>query len=111
MIVVGLAGLVLLPTLAYAQATITGTVRDTSNAVLPGVIVEANSPAVGVPRSAVTDSNGIYRIIDLPPGTYSLTTSLPGFSTVKREGVELAGTATITIPIEMRVGAVSDPSR
>src|SRR6185436_4449693 len=104
-----LAGAVLLPSVAAAQGTLTGTVRDGSGAVLPGVTVEAASPAIqGVVRTVVTDGAGVYRIIELPPGTYSLTFSLAGFSNVKREGIILSGTAVLTIPIDMRVGAIEE---
>ena len=73
--------LVLLPTLAFAQGTLTGTVRDASGGVLPGVTVEAASPAlIEKVRTVVTDGSGQYRIIELPPGTYALTFTLPGFS-------------------------------
>jgi Carboxypeptidase regulatory-like domain len=99
----------LLPSIAAAQGTLTGTVRDASGAVLPGVTVEANSPALpGAVRTVVTDSAGIYRIIELPPGTYSLSFSLAGFSNVKRDGLILSGTAVLTIPIELRVGAIQE---
>ena len=99
----------LVPTSAFAQASLTGVVRDSSGGVLPGVTVEAASPAlIEKVRSAVTDSGGLYRIVDLRPGTYSLTFSLPGFSTVKREGLELAGSITLTIPAEMRVGSLQE---
>ena len=78
---------VLLPTLAYAQAQIVGQVRDESGGVLPGVTVEAASPAIiEKVRSAVTDDQGRYRIEALRPGTYKLTFSLAGFSTVARDG-------------------------
>src|SRR5262245_48229505 len=82
--------LLLLPTLAAAESattgTIAGTAKDATGAVLPGVTVEAASPAlIEKVRSAVTDGEGNYRIIDLRPGTYTVTFSLPGFSTVKRE--------------------------
>ena len=81
---------VLLPSLAFAQGTLTGTVRDQSGAVLPGVTVEASSPAlIEKVRTAVTDSAGQYRIPGLNPGTYSLTFRLSGFNVVKREGIEL----------------------
>src|SRR6187397_1845286 len=81
---------VLLPASAFAQASITGVVRDTSRAVLPGVTVEAESPAlIEKTRSAVTDGTGQFRIEALRPGTYTVSFSLPGFSTVKREGIEL----------------------
>jgi hypothetical protein len=99
----------LLPTTVLAQGSLTGTVRDGSGAVLPGVTVEASSPVlIEKMRTATTDGTGQYRIIDLPPGTYVLTFALPGFSTVKRDGIELAGTQTITIPIEMRVGSIEE---
>ena len=104
-----LAALTLLPSTVFAQGTLTGTVRDASGAVLPGVTVEAASPAlIEKVRSVVTDGTGQYRVIDLNPGTYSLTFSLPGFSTVKRDGIEMTGTAVLTIPIEMRVGALQE---
>ncbi len=103
-----LAALVLLPSAAYAQASITGTVKDSSGAVLPGVTVEAAGPTLLAPRSVVTEGNGIYRIIDLPPGTYTTTYSLTGFTKVVREGLELAGSAVVTINTEMKVGAVTE---
>src|SRR5262245_11382445 len=77
----GLAALsfaVLLPASAWAQATLTGTVKDASGAVLPGVTVEATGPALLAPRSVVTEGNGIYRLIDLPPGIYKVDFSLTG---------------------------------
>ncbi|PWT82414.1 MAG: hypothetical protein C5B57_08735 [Blastocatellia bacterium] len=104
-----LFGVLLLPFPAFAQAVLTGTVRDASGAVLPGVTVEAASPAlIEKTRSATTDGSGQYRIVDLQPGTYSVTFTLSGFTTVKRENIELSGTQTITIPIELRVGTVSE---
>src|SRR5262245_10983314 len=99
----------LLPASAFAQATLTGTVRDASGGVLPGVTVEASSPAlIEKARTAVTDDSGQYRIIDLRAGTYTLSFSLPGFTAVRRENIELAGSQTLTIPIEMRVGALQE---
>ena len=99
----------LLPASVFAQASLTGTVRDASGGVLPGVTVEAASPAlIEKVRSATTDGTGQYRIIDLRPGTYSLTVTLPGFNTVKRDGIELTGSQTLTIPIEMRVGGLEE---
>src|SRR6187549_2137570 len=81
-----------LPASALAQATIAGVVKDASGGVLPGVTVEATSPAlIEKTRNAVTDGAGQYRIVDLRPGTYSVTFSLPGFSTVKHDGIELTG--------------------
>jgi hypothetical protein len=100
---------VLLPSAVSAQGTLTGTVRDQSSAVLPGVTVEASSPAlIEKARAAVTDGAGQYRITGLNPGTYSLTFTLPGFNVVKREGIELSGTATLTIPVDMRVGSLAE---
>jgi len=99
----------LLPSAVFAQATLTGTVKDNSGAVLPGVTVEASSPAlIEKTRSAVTDDTGQYRIIHLRPGTYSVTFTLPGFVTVKRDAIEMSGTQTISIPIEMKVGGVEE---
>src|SRR5438552_3032970 len=100
--------LLLAPTAAWAQGTITGVVKDASGGVLPGVTVDATGPALLAPRSVETDSNGAYRIIDLPPGTYAVTFSLSGFTKVVRDGLELIGTTVLTIPIEMRVGAVAE---
>src|SRR5262250_1260557 len=96
------------PAAAYAQgsASITGVVRDTSGAVLPGVTVEAASPVlIEKVRTVVSDGGGVYRIVDLRPGVYSVTFTLPGFSGVKRDGVELAGAFTATINAELKVGA------
>jgi hypothetical protein len=99
----------LLPSLAFAQGTLAGTVRDQSGAVLPGVTVEASSPAlIEKTRTAVTDTAGQYRITGLNPGTYSLTFTLTGFNVVRREAIELGGTATLTIPVDMRVGALNE---
>jgi hypothetical protein len=100
---------VLLPSLAFAQGTLTGTVRDQSGGVLPGVTVEASSPAlIEKVRVAVTDESGQYRITTLNPGTYALTFRLTGFNLVRREGIELSGTTTLTIPIDMRVGTLEE---
>jgi hypothetical protein len=100
---------VLLPSLAHAQTTLAGVVRDTSGAVLPGVTVEAGSPAlIEKIRSAVTDGSGQYRITELPPGTYAVTFSLPGFTRVVREGVALGGSGVTAINAELRVGAVQE---
>jgi len=105
----GLLVLLLLPATALAQATLTGTVHDASGAVLPGVTVEASSPAlIEKTRSAVTDGTGQYRIINLQPGTYELSFTLPGFNTVKRENIQLSGSQVVTIPIDMKVGGVEE---
>ena len=98
-----------IPAAAYAQASITGVVRDTSGAVLPGVTVEAASPAlIEKVRSVVTDGTGQYRIENLRPGTYSVTFTLPGFATSKREGIELTGTFVASVNADMRVGALEE---
>src|ERR1051325_10981919 len=97
-----------LPAVASAQS-LAGTVKDSSGAVLPGVTVEASSPAlITKVRSGVSDELGQYRIPDLPPGTYKVTFTLTGFATVVREGVELSGGGVITIGADMRVGSVSE---
>ena len=100
---------VLLPTLAYAQAQIVGQVRDESGGVLPGVTVEAASPAIiEKVRSAVTDDQGRYRIDALRPGIYKLTFSLAGFSTVARESIEVPSEVVVTINADMKVGALEE---
>jgi hypothetical protein len=101
--------LALLPTVAAAQAVIAGTVRDTSGAILPGVTVEASSPAlIEKVRTAVSDGTGQYRIEDLRPGIYTVNFTLTGFSAFRREGIELTGSFTATINAEMKVGALEE---
>jgi len=91
------------------QAAIAGTVKDASGAVLPGVTVEASSPVlIEKVRTGVTDGTGQYRIVNLPPGTYTVTFELPGFATFKREGIELTGALTATVNAELRVGTVQE---
>src|SRR5581483_3873338 len=104
-----LAAVLLLPTAARAQSAFAGIVKDTTGAVLPGVTVEAASPVlIEQVRTVTSDANGAYRIENLRPGTYTLTFSLPGFSSVKREGIELQANFTATINAEMKVGAVEE---
>jgi hypothetical protein len=101
--------LMLLSGSAYAQTTLAGIVRDTSGAIVPGVTVEASSPVlIEKVRIAITDSSGQYRIESLPPGTYTLSFTLPGFVVVRREAVDVSGSGIITINADMRVGAVSE---
>src|SRR5439155_6625634 len=83
----------LLPAFAFGQAAsgIAGIVRDTSGAVMPGVTVEAASPAlIEKVRTVITDGQGQYKIVDLRPGVYTVTFTLAGFSSFKREGIELS---------------------
>src|SRR5260370_20049516 len=87
-------GLILLSASVWAQSATTGTiagvVKDNSGAVLPGVTVEAASPAlIEKVRTVVTDAQGNYKIVDLRPGLYAVTFTLTGFSTARREGIEL----------------------
>ena len=100
---------VLLPVTAHAQATLSGLVRDSSGAVLPGVTVEASSPAlIEKTRSTTTDSNGRYSIPDLRPGLYRVAFSLSGFTTAVRENVELTGTTIFTVNADLKVGNVQE---
>src|SRR6188508_2680930 len=102
-----LALICLFPALARAQAAIAGVVTDTSGAVLPGVTVEASSPAlIEKVRTAITDGSGRYRIENLRPGTYTVTFSLAGFATVRRENQIASGSGVITADAELRVGGV-----
>jgi hypothetical protein len=91
------------------QATLAGVVRDSSGAVLPGVTVEVSSSAlIEKSRNAVTDGTGQYKLTELLPGTYTLTFTLGGFATVKRENVDISGAGVITINADMKVGSVSE---
>ena len=99
----------IVPGTAIAQSAIAGIVKDTSGAVLPGVTVEIASPAlIEKVRSATTDGSGQYKIVELRPGVYSVTFSLTGFSTVKRDGIELTTDFTATINADLKVGAVTE---
>ena len=99
----------LLPSAVFAQAIITGTVRDTSGAVLPGVTVEAASPVlIEKVRTTVTDGNGRFQIVDLRPGAYTVTFTLAGFNTTRRDGVALSGSGAVAVDAEMRVGALEE---
>jgi hypothetical protein len=98
------------PGTAFAQTTgIAGVVKDTTGAVLPGVTVEASSPAlIEKSRIVITDGQGQYKVVDLRPGTYVVTFSLSGFNTVRREGVELNAAFTATVNADLRVGSLSE---
>jgi hypothetical protein len=99
----------LLPVTAYPQASITGIVKDSSGAVLPGVTVEASSPAlIEKSRSTTTDGSGQYQIIQLVPGTYTVTFTLQGFNTFRRDAIELSGSFVASVNAEMKVGDVAE---
>src|SRR5437773_3711877 len=104
--------LLLSPAAVAQQATasgIAGVVRDASGGVLPGVTVEAASPAlIEKVRTVVTDGEGRYNITDLRPGTYGVTFTLPGFNTFKRDGIVLTAGFTATVNAEMPVGALEE---
>src|SRR5213593_1927473 len=101
--------LVLLPSYALAQATVAGVAKDTSGAVLPGVTVEASSPALlEKTRTVVTDGTGQYKIVSLVPGTYAVLFTLQGFQTFKRDGIELTGSFVATVNADMKVGALAE---
>jgi hypothetical protein len=101
--------LLLVPGLAQAQSTIAGVVRDTSGGVLPGVTVEASSDVlIEKVRSAVSDASGRYQIVDLRPGTYVVTFTLPGFKTFRRDGLVLAAEFNAAVNAEMAVGGLEE---
>jgi len=107
--VFALACLLAWPTTARAQSAFAGVVKDTTGAVLPGVTVEAASDVlIEKVRSVTSDANGAYRIENLRPGIYSITFSLPGFSTVKKDGIELPSNFVSTINGDLKVGAVEE---
>src|SRR5215472_16527706 len=107
--VVLLAATAILPSAAWAQVTLSGTVKDASGAVLPGVTVEASSPVlIEKARAAITDGTGQYRIESLQPGTYTVTFTLSGFSTVKREDVIVSGAGVVKIDAELKIGTVAE---
>lgn len=109
--IVGLiVGLLALPAVAGAQDSgIAGVVRDATGGVLPGVSVEASSPAlIERVRTAVTDEAGLYKIDNLRPGTYVITFVLTGFNTVRREGIELTAAFIAPVNAELRVGSLEE---
>jgi hypothetical protein len=110
-VVIAVLGITSLPHPAGAQQAsgIAGIVRDSTGAVLPGVTVEASSPAlIEKARTVVTDSEGRYNVVDLRPGSYAVTFALAGFNTVRREGVELTSGFTATVNADMPIGALEE---
>src|SRR5438093_4891186 len=108
LVLLALVVAVMVPSLATAQS-ITGVVRDTAGAVLPGATVEAASPAlIEKVRTAVTDGTGQYRVENLTPGTYKVTYSLTGFIKVEREGVQVTTGVTLTLNADLSVGGVQE---
>src|SRR5262249_8300179 len=100
---------IFLPSPASAQSAMTGLVRDTSGGVLPGVAVEASSPAlIEKTRTVYTDAQGRYTVVDLRPGLYKVTFTLQGFSSFVQDRIELPSNFTATINAEMRVGALEE---
>lgn len=94
---------------AAAQSSIAGVVKDDSGGVLPGVTVEASSPAlIGGTRVSTTDGSGQYQIVDLRPGVYTVTFTLTGFSVLRREGIQLPAAFTATLNAELKVGALEE---
>ncbi len=103
------AAVLFVPATSSAQAAIAGVVRDSSGAVMPGVLVEASSPAlIERSRSVVTDNAGQYKIIDLRPGTYEVTFTLNGFKVVRRGNIVLEGNFTPTVNAELQVGSLTE---
>jgi hypothetical protein len=102
----------LVPAAVHGQSvagTIAGTVRDTTGLALPGVIVEVASPAlVDQIRGAATDDDGRFQIVDLQPGTYSVSFELPGFSVIKRDGVTIPAAAIATVNADLRLRVIGE---
>ena len=106
---VGTAVVALLPAAAFAQSVLTGEITDNTGGVLPGVTVEASSPAlIEGSRIAISDGTGRYNIVNLRPGVYSVTMSLPGFSTFVQEGIEVQASTNVTINGALSVGALEE---
>jgi hypothetical protein len=104
-----LVAVTILPAAAQTDSGIAGTVKDSTGLALPGVTVEASSPAlIEKVRSVTTDGQGVYNITGLRPGTYAVTFTLPGFTSVRREGLELTSSFTATVNAEMQVGGLQE---
>ena len=106
---IAFAGALLLSSAAYGQSAITGVVKDTTGAAMPGVTVEASSDVlIEKVRSVVTNESGMYQIVDLRPGTYVITYTLPGFTTLRRDGIVLPTSFTANINVELKVGELAE---
>src|SRR4029079_1864917 len=104
-----LTAVLLVPCAAYAQSSIAGIVRDASGAVMPGVTVEASSPAlIEKVRTTTTDDSGRYQITVLPVGTYKVTFALQGFSTGERDNVILTTDFTANVNAQLSVGNIAE---
>ena len=90
------------------QGSLRGSVKDEQGGALPGVTVTATSPALIRPETAVTDAEGGYRLINLPPGTYTLAAELSGFANYRREDVLLRAGATFQVDIVMKIGTIQE---
>src|SRR5438552_13840501 len=102
-------GFLTLPAVVTAQSGIAGVVKDPTGAVLPGVTVEVSSPAlIEKIKTATTNESGQYRVVDLRPGTYSVTFTLTGFTTIAREGILLEANFTAPLNVDMRVGNLAE---
>lgn len=103
------AGSLIATATAVQAQSIAGTVKDITGAVMPGVTVEAASPAlIEKVRSVVSDGTGQYKIVSLSPGTYTVTFALTGFGMVKREGIVLTTDFTATINVELKIGGLEE---
>ncbi|HUE89351.1 MAG TPA: TonB-dependent receptor [Vicinamibacterales bacterium] len=102
---------VALPLSAHAQTgqgSLRGYVRDSQGGALPGVTITATAPELLRPATVVTNEEGLYRLINLPPGTYTLVAELAGFSVFKREGILLRAGATFAVDIELALGTLEE---
>ena len=103
------AAVFLVPSESAAQGSIAGVVKDTTGAMMPGVTVEASSPAlIEKTRTAVTDGAGQYRIVDLPPGMYQVTFTLTGFRTVVRQDIQIQGAFAAQVNADLQIGALEE---
>src|SRR5512145_2280112 len=106
------AGLFLLPAVAMAQTSadgaVRGYVRDEQGAAVPGVTVVATSPTVAAKREAVSDGEGFYRLTNLPPGEYTISAELPGFSRFARPGIVVRAGINFVVDISLTVGSLQE---